>query len=144
MPLMVIATPARADTTAHIGTHRCSLSRVGHHLSIPRCSRRRPRTRAMCRWTSCMAQQGCLRATISSTHIFILQCCSPSLTHPCYLATGQVIPRTVSAVAQTGFKRPTRGAFACVGPCPFAAVDCPVSHLISSFCTSLMGLSFRS
>ena len=142
--LMVMATRVRADTTARIGTHRCSLNRVGHRLSILRCSCRRPRTRAMYRWTSCMAQQGCLRATISSTHISILQCCFPSLTHPCYLATGQVILLTESAVAQTGFRRSSRGSFAYAGPCPFAAVGCPVLHLISSFRAPLMGLSLHS
>jgi len=128
MSLMAIAAPARADTTARIGTHQCSLSRMGRRLSIPRCSYRRPRPRprAMCRWISCMAQ---LRATISSIHISTPQCCSLSLTHPCSLATGQVILRTESAVAQTGSRRSSREAFAYAVPCPFAAVDCPVSLL---------------
>jgi len=145
MSLMGIAAPAQADTTAHIGTHRCSLSRVGHRLSIPQCSYRGPRPKAMCRWTFCMARQGSLKATISSTHMSIPQCCSLSLTHPCSLATGQVILRTELAVAQTGSRRSSRVAFAYAGPCLFAAVDCPVSPLsFPSLRTPRMGLSFRS
>jgi hypothetical protein len=55
-----------------------------------------------------------MRATISSTHTVLASiplCFSLSPIHPCFLATCQVTLRTESAVAQTGSRHMSRGAF---------------------------------
>jgi hypothetical protein len=145
-PPTTITVLEQEDITADTGTHRCFPRRMGRRSSILRCFHRHLRPTATCRWTFCIPQRACLRATISSTHIFIPRCCYPNVTHPCFPATGQVTLRMASALVQVGSKALASWGFPALFVGPLDPCRSHFSHFIHSHSThgSLVSRSAHS